>query len=56
MYYSAYEPCFLSSVADAITQSSAAEVWCIFDNTASGAATANALEIQTSLRPSREGG
>jgi uncharacterized protein YecE (DUF72 family) len=52
MYYSAYEPCFLSSLANAIMQSSAAEVWCIFDNTASGAATADALEIQTRLRPS----
>src|SRR4051794_21351996 len=56
MYYSAYETCFLSRITDEITQSSAAEVWCIFDNTASGAATANALEIQTRLGLSGESG
>ena len=56
MYYSAYEPWFLSRLADAIAQSAATEVWCIFDNTASGAATANALEIQTRLCPSRGDG
>ena len=40
---------FLSRLATAIAQSPASEIWCIFDNTASGAATANALKIQTSL-------
>ena len=30
-----------------------AEVWCIFDNTASGAATANALELQPLLEERR---
>jgi uncharacterized protein YecE (DUF72 family) len=49
MYYSAYDPSFLSRLENAIIQSAAKEVWCIFDNTASGAATANALEIQTRL-------
>jgi uncharacterized protein YecE (DUF72 family) len=49
VYYSAYEPSFLSRLATAIAQSPASEIWCIFDNTASGAATANALKIQTSL-------
>jgi len=49
MYYSAYDASFLSRLANAILQSAAKEVWCIFDNTASGAATANALEIQTRL-------
>ncbi len=28
----------------------AASVWCIFDNTASGAATENALDLQARLR------
>jgi uncharacterized protein YecE (DUF72 family) len=46
MYYSAYELSFLSKLAKAIAQSPAKEVWCIFDNTVSGSATANALEIQ----------
>ncbi|MFL6799501.1 MAG: DUF72 domain-containing protein [Xanthobacteraceae bacterium] len=50
MYYSEYVPEFLSDLAEAITKSCAAEVWCIFDNTASGAATANALELQAMLQ------
>ena len=49
MYYSAYDPSFLSKLANAIAQSSGSDIWCIFDNTVSGAATANALEIQTRL-------
>jgi len=49
MYYSAYEASFLSKLANTISQSSAEDVWCIFDNTVYGAATANALEIQTRL-------
>jgi uncharacterized protein YecE (DUF72 family) len=49
MYYSAYDPNFLSNLANAIVQSSASDIWCIFDNTVSGAATANALEMQTRL-------
>jgi hypothetical protein len=38
---------------NASAQSSASDVWCIFDNTVSGAATANALDIQTRLDFSR---
>jgi uncharacterized protein YecE (DUF72 family) len=53
MYYSEYAPEFLSDLAEAVAKSSAREVWCIFDNTASGAATANALELQTRLRIAR---
>jgi len=49
MYYSAYDPIFLSKLANTISQSRAEEVWCIFDNTVSGAATENALEIRMSL-------
>jgi uncharacterized protein YecE (DUF72 family) len=49
MYYSAYDTSVLSELANAISQSRAEEVWCIFDNTASGAATENALEVQMNL-------
>lgn len=47
MYYSSYESPLLQVLADRMLQAEAdgAEVWCIFDNTASGAATANALEL-----------
>jgi uncharacterized protein YecE (DUF72 family) len=49
MYYSAYDSSFLSKLANSISQSRAEEVWCIFDNTVSGAAAENALEIQMCL-------
>lgn len=52
LYYSSYEPAFLDQLADsirtAITLPAPArprEIWCIFDNTALGAATLNALEL-----------
>jgi uncharacterized protein YecE (DUF72 family) len=47
VYYSAYPPDYIEAVAGEIAQRSAAgrEVWCIFDNTASGAAVPNALEL-----------
>ena len=47
MYYSAYDCAFVAELADQIRGAAAKEVWCIFDNTASGAATANALTMQT---------
>jgi uncharacterized protein YecE (DUF72 family) len=40
MYYSAYETLFLETLARAL----APEAWCIFDNTALGAATTDALQ------------
>lgn len=46
MYYSAYDEPALGALAEAIRSCGAAEVWCVFDNTTSGAATANALELQ----------
>lgn len=52
VYYSAYDSAFLSTLAAAIRGSAAEEVWCIFDNTASGAATANALTLQMQLSTS----
>ncbi len=46
MYYSAYSNEYLDSLSQTlVTASKAAEVWCIFDNTAEGAATANALDL-----------
>ena len=49
MYYSAYDDAFLARLAAAIRSTAAREVWCIFDNTVTGAATANAVALQTQL-------
>jgi uncharacterized protein YecE (DUF72 family) len=55
MYYSSYETPLLQALADRMLQAETegAEVWCIFDNTASGAATANALELLQLLEERR---
>ena len=46
VYFSAYGDEHLASLAKTLTRSArTAEVWCIFDNTAEGAATANALDV-----------
>jgi len=45
MYYSNYGPTALRALA-ADVFAAAGEIWCVFDNTASGAATANALSLQ----------
>jgi len=53
IYYSSYETPWLEELA--ITLQPRAQdkpTWCIFDNTASGAATANALELQQMASPS----
>jgi uncharacterized protein YecE (DUF72 family) len=50
MYYSTYPDPYLRSLAAAFAQHSAKEIWCIFDNTASGAALDNALMLQRLLR------
>ncbi len=51
-YRSSYEPDRLTAYALAMREDLAAEreVWCIFDNTASSAATGNALALQELLR------
>ena len=51
MYYSSYSPEFLRSLAERLTMYARPEnpVWCIFDNTALGAATSNALELLRDL-------
>ena len=52
IYHSAYTPEFLEALAQALHQARVrgAEAWCIFDNTASGAATSNVLALQALLR------
>jgi uncharacterized protein YecE (DUF72 family) len=50
IYYSDYPTPFLKALAVTIThQRNTAEVWCIFDNTAAGAAFGNALTLQQLL-------
>ena len=55
VYYSAYEAALLRQLAARMRQAhdEGAEVWCIFDNTASGAAAGNALELQRLLEEGR---
>ncbi len=49
-YYSAYTDQFLDVISMQIKHLAAASrVWCIFDNTASGAATTNAMELRAKL-------
>jgi uncharacterized protein YecE (DUF72 family) len=50
VYYSSYEPAYLAQLAQDMRTHAAAgrQVWCIFDNTASGAAMANALAVRAS--------
>jgi len=47
VYWSAYDDALLARVAQRLRQAQAegAECWCILDNTASGAAVANALTL-----------
>jgi uncharacterized protein YecE (DUF72 family) len=50
VYYSSYDDDRLSRLAKRmVEQAKAAEVWCLFDNTASGAALANALTLMRML-------
>ena len=44
MYYSAYDSGYLDQLATALATRQG-PVWCVFDNTASGAAAGNALEL-----------
>jgi uncharacterized protein YecE (DUF72 family) len=50
MYVSAYAPSVLNRLARSL-RTADAEAWCIFDNTASGAAAADALALQALLAP-----
>lgn len=51
VYYSAYAPDYLARLGqDILTHTAAGRpLWCIFDNTASGAASANALVLQRAV-------
>jgi uncharacterized protein YecE (DUF72 family) len=46
MYYSAYDEAALAALANHLRTDERRETWCVFDNTASGAAAANALALQ----------
>ena len=51
-YYSSYDDAYLDALAARVAQDAAAgrEVWCIFDNTAAGAAAQNALALLARLQ------
>jgi uncharacterized protein YecE (DUF72 family) len=51
-YWSRYDSVFIDALAAALGSLAAVDAWCIFDNTASGAAIENAQELR--LRVSRE--
>jgi uncharacterized protein YecE (DUF72 family) len=57
MYYSSYPQAQLQALAQRIAQQAAtgSEVWCIFDNTASGAAAGDALQLQRLLAQTNGG-
>jgi uncharacterized protein YecE (DUF72 family) len=50
LYYSPYGCAVLDALALAITDQGSDEVWCIFDNTASGAAAADALALKARMQ------
>ena len=49
MYHSSYDALFLDGIARAVKTYTRVPVWCIFDNTARGAATVNAIELIDAL-------
>lgn len=49
IYYSDYDPDRLEALARTLEQRDGSAAWCIFDNTARGAATANALALRDRL-------
>lgn len=54
-FHSSYPPACIEQTARELRSAAAdgTETWCIFDNTASGAGTKNALSLLTRLRPRR---
>ena len=53
-YWSRYEDGYIEALSHTLSRASAsAEVWCVFDNTASGAALANALDLHALTAASR---
>jgi len=57
MYYSAYPAPVLAALATRMREAAAqgSEVWCIFDNTAAGAAAGDALQLQRLLAQTQGG-
>ena len=52
MYYSAYGPEYVARLAADVAGLAAGEAWCIFDNTAAGAATDDALMLASRFHQS----
>jgi uncharacterized protein YecE (DUF72 family) len=50
-YWSLYDHERLAAYAESLRQSNAPERWCVFDNTASGAAFVNACELRALMAP-----
>ena len=50
VYYSAYQAQTLAALKERVAADGAKAVWCIFDNTASGAAAGNALALRSAFR------
>ena len=50
MYYSAYSEEYLDALVKRLEAARSSQVWCIFDNTAFGAATGNALDLSERLQ------
>ena len=55
IYYSDYPAEFLDALALELQTQAAAGSWCIFDNTASGAALPNALDLRARLKAAASG-
>lgn len=53
MYYSPYDGAVLREIATRIEAARSEQAWCVFDNTASGAAAANALTLGSLLNADR---
>ncbi|MGY2262868.1 DUF72 domain-containing protein [Pseudomonas sp. SDO55104_S430] len=53
IYFSAYDSPYLQVLADQLLKTKAESIWCIFDNTASGAALGNALALKALLTDAR---
>jgi uncharacterized protein YecE (DUF72 family) len=49
MYYSDYGSPFIAELVGQLRSGTASETWCVFDNTASGAAMGNALDLAEQL-------
>jgi uncharacterized protein YecE (DUF72 family) len=46
MYWSSYDEHAIAALAGTLDRTTAQQVWCVFDNTASGAAIENAWELR----------